>query len=461
MRDDRWALEQVLAIAPKATAVAPALAIAVPSRWSGTGCDERALWGRHRGAAAEPYEVVVDHVQVAVACTCPSRVVPCKHVLALLVMWSKGQVALDDRPSWLSRLRVQRLGRTDASPAAPSPDEIPAESPTPDAAPSGPDPDRQRDERIARMAAGLVELDRWVLDRLRGGLAEPSLARPAPWEAVAARLTDAQVPALANRVRRIGARVGIGAAWHEHLLADLGALHLLATAGLRLRELPDALADGVATALGWQVRQAQVMAGVPITDRWLVAGSSDTREDRIEVRRVWLWGQRTQRWAMVLSFAAYGQSLDEAMRIGTVTDADVFRYPGAVPLRVLMGERRSTDDTDECPPAGTVAAACDQLGRAIATEPWIERLPFTVRAALVPAAGDGATRGERRWSLTDHTGSIPLDGSGSDLAIVAAAGAGLPIAVTCEWTHLGVVPLTVHLPDRALPVGPDHQQRAA
>lgn len=455
---DRWALEQVLALAPKATAVAPSMAIAVPSSWSHIGCDAQAVWGRYRGAAAEPYEVVVDHVEVAVGCGCPSRAVPCKHALALLVMWSKGQVPADQRPARSSRLRVQRLARLDAQVPTPTAHDVgrSGDSPEVAAAPTV-DPDRQRDDGVERMAAGLVELDRWVLDRLRAGLADPALARSSTWEAVAARLTDAQVPALANRLRRIGARVGVGPAWHEHLLADLGAVHLLATAGLHLRELPEPLADGVATALGWQVRQADVMAGVPVSDRWLVAGCSDTREDRIEVRRVWLWGQRTRSWAMALSFAAYGQSLDESMQVGTVTDADLFRYPGAVPLRALVGQRRSTEPSDEAPPAATIAEACEHIGRTVAAEPWIERLPFSVQATVVATGGHDRTQ----WSLGDRTGSLPLDGSRADLATVAAGAAGAPVTLTCEWTPLGIVALTVHLADRALAVGPDHQLRAA
>ena len=43
------------------------------------------------------------------------------------------------------------------------------------------------------------------------------------------------------------------------------------------------LADSVAATIGWQVRQADVLAGVPETDQWVVMGRSDTREDRIEV----------------------------------------------------------------------------------------------------------------------------------------------------------------------------------
>ena len=101
---------------------------------------------------------------------------------------------------------------------------------------------------------------------------------------------------------------------------------------------PAALADAVATSCGWQVRQADVLAGVPDTDTWVVAGRSDTREDRIEVRRTWLRGQASGRWAMVLSFAAYRQSLDTSLVVGDAFTADLHRYPGPS-WRALIGAR--------------------------------------------------------------------------------------------------------------------------
>ena len=71
-----------------------------------------------------------------------------------------------------------------------------------------------------------------------------------------------------------------------------------------------------------------MLGGVPDTDEWFVAGRSDTREDRIEVRRWWLRGAQSGRWAMLLSFAAYQQSLDDSFTVGTVVHADLHRYPG-------------------------------------------------------------------------------------------------------------------------------------
>src|SRR5262245_41931014 len=95
----RWTVEQVVAVAPNPQSVAAAEPLAIPARWSTTGGDERALWGRCRGSGAEPYETAVDHVEVAWRCTCPSRKSPCKHALALLLLWIRGGVPEASRPA--------------------------------------------------------------------------------------------------------------------------------------------------------------------------------------------------------------------------------------------------------------------------------------------------------------------------------------------------------------------------
>ena len=348
-----WAIEQVVALAGSSARFGAGEALAVPSRWSDTGASARALWGRYHGSGSEPYEVAVDHLDVGERCTCPSRVHPCKHVVALLVLWVRGHVAVVTEPPsvarWLDGRQRRAADQQAAAVGAPA-DAVPTtggddseQSPVGDD--RTPEPaERARDERIEKLVGGLVELDRWLEDRLRGGLADPSIARFATWDEVARRLTDARAAALANRVRRLAGRVGAEPAWHDHVLAEIGVLHLLAQAGQRVPRLPSDLADGVAVACGWQVRKADVEAVAPETDRWLVAGRSDTREDLVEVRRVWLRGIRSAAWAMVLSFAAYRQALDDSPSVGTVVHADLHRYPGSA-QRALVGAVTSVETT--------------------------------------------------------------------------------------------------------------------
>jgi SWIM zinc finger len=442
MVEGRWEVEQVQALAPTARAFEAAEPLALASAWDATGCDDRTVWGRFRGGRAEPYEVNVDHVAVAWACTCPSRQRPCKHVLALLLAWIRGGVAAAVAPErvrrWLAA--APTAGRESASTGSPRPGPAP-EPPAP--GPAGPDRG-DRDDRIARLHDGLRALEQWLDDRMRLGLADPTIARPATWEDLAARLVDARAGALANRVRRISGQVGVGDDWHAEVLEELGLLHLLARGALRLADLPDGLDDAVALATGWQVRQADVLAGVPHSDRWHVLGRSDTREDRIEVRRCWLRGERTGRWAMLLSFAAYQQALDASVAVGTVVDADLHPYPG-LGLRALLG-RRDEVGAAPVPAPATVADGLAEVGAAVAREPWLERHPTCVRASVA------ADRG--RLLLTDTTGSIPLRlDDGAAAVMVAAAADGL-VTVTVEWTPRGVIPLTIHLDDRVIDIGP-------
>lgn len=475
-----WSIEQVVAFVPTSARFGAGEAVAVPSSWSPVGASERAVWGRYHGSGAEPYEVMVDHVGVTSRCSCPSRRSPCKHVVGLLVLWVRGHVAAGREPaavsSWLDRTALRRAGAGESGEGGPGPSPIAgSDSGTAgadradDGAGSGdraePAPDGSadrehnlehgRNERMERLRHGLVELDRWIDDRLRAGLADPSIARFATWDELAARLTDARAGSLANRVRRLAGKVGSSPDWHEQVLAELGVLHLLARAGQRVPELPPDLADAVAVACGWQVRSADVAASAPETDDWLVVGRSDTREDLVEVRRVWLRGVTSGRWAMVLSFAAYRQSLDASLRPGHVVTADVHRYPGSQ-HRVIVGERHGlTHDAAAGHAAalsggGPVAAAFDDIGAAFAAEPWLDRVPALLTAT---PSSHGSP-----WALTDATGAMVLASTewlrADAVGELVVASSGRPVTVAVEWTPAGAVPLTVFLADRILDIGP-------
>jgi hypothetical protein len=270
---------------------------------------------------------------------------------------------------------------------------------------------------------------------------------------LARRLTDARAGALANRVRRLAGKVGAEPEWHDTVLAEMGVLHLLAQAGQRVPQLPSSLADGVAVACGWQVRKADVEASAPHTDRWLVTGRSDVREDLVEVRRVWLRGTRSGAWAMVLSFAAYRQALDASLVVGSIVDADLHRYPGSAQRAIVGMVHDVQGDADVSTAALSAATStggvCELVGAVLAGEPWLERVPAIVRSAI--------TRADGEWLLTDDEGSLviaPESARSDAVATLLAATCGAPATVAVEWTHRGVVPLTVFLPDRTIDIGP-------
>src|SRR4029077_14664035 len=95
----------------------------------------------------------------------------------------------------------------------------------------------------------------------------------------------------------------------------------------------------------FSLRQADVLAaGQSIRDHWQVLARRDLEQDRIRTRRTWLRGRKTGRDALLLSFAAAGQALDDSLAVGSETEADLVFYPGAVPLRAAVLARHDASD---------------------------------------------------------------------------------------------------------------------
>src|SRR4030095_1418734 len=85
-------LEQVLALAPDASAAAAGKKLGTPAPWQNLGGNDDAYWGECKGSAL--YQVRVARADLAAKCTCPSRKLPCKHTLGLLVLAAAAPHAL-------------------------------------------------------------------------------------------------------------------------------------------------------------------------------------------------------------------------------------------------------------------------------------------------------------------------------------------------------------------------------
>jgi hypothetical protein len=463
--------DQVLSLAPDRAAAAAALPLAIASSWSAAGCDDGAVWGAYIATSAEPYGVAIDLSDdvggPAYRCNCPSRKLPCKHALALLLLLADDAVAPARRLPFAAEWLQRRAARPRAE-EADDPDVAVAPVPTHDGDESGSasgdalgggarsprdlggvvDPQRQKRqlERTERMRAGLQELDRWLADRIRVGLAASELSDPETWERIAARLVDAQCGALANRIKRVATRVGQHARWHEDVLEEMALLHALAVGAQHTSSLMPDLADGVHIATGLTVSKDDVLAGVASTALWIVAGESRTREDRITVQRTWLAaaGPAPVTWAMVLAFGAFGNEVTTEHEVGSAFEGDIHWYPGGINLRAIVGRLSGEPTTATAGPASTtIADGLQACGWALAAEPWLERYPMCV--AVVPAPS-----GNSRWVLTDDTGAVPVAPGFTRMAELVAVSGGNTVRVFGEWSADGLLPLTLFAADQAV-----------
>lgn len=286
-------VDSVLAMAPDDASIKAARGLASPGKWQSLGFDESAAWGLCQGSGSKPYQVRVDLSGPVCACSCPSRKIPCKHSLALLLLMAQHASSFTEgeRPEWVAEWLAARQARAAKKEEGQTRKKNVSVSPKKEAS------------RLERMKAGLEELSRWMEDQVRCGLSSLS-GQYGEWNRLAARMVDAQAPGAAARLRGMESLVDRGEDWPAEVLGRLGELQLLAEAFFRMDTLSPAEKADVRAALGMAPDRESVLSGEDrVADVWAVAGVSFEEEDKLWQRRVWLYGRSSGRMALLLDFS--------------------------------------------------------------------------------------------------------------------------------------------------------------
>jgi hypothetical protein len=189
------------------------------------------------------------------------------------------------------------------------------------------------------------------------------------------------------------------------------------------------LAEETRAAIGW-TQSAEELASEPVVrDQWLVLGIAAETEERLKVRRTWMWGRETRRPALLLDFAVGTQAMDAGLPVGCAFGGELAFHRGAAGLRAVVRSRDSAPAESREPLPGheslelALASYADALGRV----PWLERFPMAlngVRVGVRPEEGaapsawlrdrDGAKvalppRFPHAWHLLALSGSEPID----------------------------------------------------
>ena len=434
----RWTPAQVAGLAPDAASLATARRLARPGPWSDTGSTDTLVWGKCQGSGKTPYQVSVDLAGPAFRCSCPSRKFPCKHGLALLLLWVDGSGSVADAEEvagfareWAAERAVRtasREAKLDARAAKPPDAEAQA---------------KRLEERLALMTAGMDDFARWLGDLVRGGTATARRQPQSWWEATAARLVDAQLPGLADDVRSVGSEVAWRADWSERLLVALGRWWTATRAWAARDTLePDEVGD-LRAYLGWSFATDAVRAADSLHDRWTVLGAHRTDDGRLQQQRTWLRGESSDETVQVLDFAAGGQVLPVARVVGSVLDATVARYPGRAVRRARFVDDPVPVSAEGVLPGGvTIDGAYAWAAQVWAANPWARRVPVGLASVRVGVdASAGSTPGRAR--------AVDLDGHGieltsdADVWTLLARTGGHPADVFGELEVRRFRPLTV------------------
>jgi hypothetical protein len=425
-----WTTEQVLSLAPDASSAKAGTKQSSPAAWSGLGAGDTALWGLCQGSGSKPYQAVVDLSEPAFKCSCPSRKFPCKHALGLMLLYAQDATRLGGgtppewAQSWLDS-RAQRAEKAGA-PAAPKDPEKAAGTAARTAA-----------KREQRVSDGIDELRLWLDDLIRQGLAHAEQRGHAEWGRMAARLVDAQAPGLARKVGDAGALLGAGEHWPAWLLDELAMLSLLIDAYPRHAELPEGLRADIRSLVGWSVTAEELaQSGERADATWRCVGQALETDDRLRVRRTWLWAATERRYALLLDFAHPSQPLPPAPAPAQTVRAELAYFAAAAPLRArILAQHPGAAADGPHPDGGTVGDAYRQVAGTLGQNPWSERHPVSVTGVPVQRGG--------RWLLADHDlDALRLKGGHARLLDLAAFAGGRPVGVFGEWTGQILTPLS-------------------
>ena len=411
---------QILDLAPDASSRKAGQDQAKPAKWSALARTGEVIWGEIKGSGASPYRTVADLSGPASKCSCPSRKFPCKHALGLMLVEAASPDAIKEgeQPDWVAawtKGRATRAATAEAKADAPA-------KPVDEKAQA-----KRRQARDDKVTAALDELDLWLRDLMRRGLASVRTEPYAFWDRMAGRLVDGQAPALARRVRALpgllaAAQRGGAPKPEEALALAIGRIGLILRAARRLDALSPEQAAGIRAAIGYPVSAEELAARPGHADQWAVLAHTIEEDDKLTARSVWLAGRQSGLLAQILDYGTPGSPLPPAPPAGQDFSGEIAFYPGDPPLRAVLRDGKSAaSPAGPLPGSSDITAGLQSWAGALASAPWLDRWPLRLSNVRIGSAPAG-TGQDRLFGIGDATGSLPFLAEPRIRALVAASG---------------------------------------
>ncbi len=449
-----WTKEQINALAPDANTLKRGEALSSTLKWPFLETNGRVVWGKCKSSGSSLYETVIDLQGPAFKCNCPSRKFPCKHAIGLLILSQSetdGFRIIDELPTEIKNWIHKRDKKTPKKEERSEEEIQKAEA----------QKDKRFLDRLNLMEQGIQDLDIWLSDVIRMGLANVvqdgeafgitktrSRSTNELWRTMAMRMVDAKLPGVAKRIREMALLPGKNTDWPEKVLKALSDLHLLSKGFQQREKLPAPLHEELLGILGINTSKSQLLEQHGETDDWMVIGQFEgTNIDNAAVRRTWFKGQKTGRFALVLEYDYQGAGFPTHWALGRVFKGEMIFYPSVFPLRSIEREMHITEDiVEDLQGISSMEDFLKEYSEALRQNPWIMDYPVAFSKVIPQFIGG-------QLYLTDsNNDAIPtLDIQNNGWKMVALSG-GQAIEVFGEWTGKELHPLGCVAEGRFIPL---------
>lgn len=376
--------QQILDMAPDASAASSAKGLAHEAKWVSVHQHEKALWGECKGSGAKAYKTQIDLNATAFKCSCPSRKFPCKHGLGLLLLYVRDIDAFKpaEPPDWVNEWLKKRESRlTQQAAKADKPVDAEAQA-------------KRKAKRGARIEDGIEELQRWTKDLIRAGIAAAPDKEKSFWANMSRRMVDAQAPGLALLVRKLGGTDFSEENWQTLFIDQLSLIYTLTESYQRIDTLPEPVQHDVRAWVGFGQAQDDLRTREATRDLWIVLGRRTEYDQNIIALRYWLYGVNTKRFALNIQYQVQNRAPVVSFAPGTAIDAEVVFYDSAFPYRIAIRTQHAVTPVPETEALPNWNAVLESEAAWSAQQPFQDEKPFIV-SGIRPA------RQGNSWMLVD------------------------------------------------------------
>jgi hypothetical protein len=377
-----WTMEKVAALATDAGTENRGKKLAISSKWQLFATDKRALWGECKGSGSTPYYVKIDLKGPAFGCSCPVRKLPCKHIMGLFFLYAQQAHSFSPKtaPQWVQdwiKKRDTKLGNTEVKTNVRSEKELEKARKA---------KEKREAQKLARMQAGVDELEQWLMDLVRQGFANVEINKRLFWEQAAAKMMDAQLSRVSYFMKETAEIALKSEDWMDLVTARIGALYLLVKAFRNIEQLSPEMKEEVMNTLGRTLKKKDVLEENPhIQDKWLVIAKKEEMDlEGRQIRRLWLLGVEQKKQALILDYAFGNAGFEQQYVVGSVLDATLAYYPASLAQRAVLNHSSLIDfEVNELPYfSDSIDAFFAEYAAALKLNPWLTHLPVILMNVL-------------------------------------------------------------------------------
>ena len=438
-----WSTQQILTFAPDAGTAKRGQDLATQRKWRNLQGNERAVWGECKSSGASYYLTAVDMNGPAFKCNCPSRKFPCKHAVGLMLLVSNnndGFQVTTDYPSWVAEWLEKRDDKNpEKDDDSKSVNDKEVEQKRTE------QKNKNRDKRLAQMEVGLNDLEVWLTDTIRQGLASTEQQSYDFWKDISARMVDAKLSGIGKRIQSMQLLQGGNITWVDKMLAQMTDLYLVVKGFRNLEKLPPPLQVELLSIAGINTKKDEVLALEGVKDEWVVMGQIEGVEENLSFRRVWLQGQKTKKFALILDFVFGDIGFPNHYPTGSTLKGELCFYPSAFPLRAIL--KMPIEISNEPKSAhgfSDFKSFTEAYSTALFSNPWLLDFPaYFEKVTPVIKKNDLFIIDENNQQLkVIHRNQIGWK-------LLAISG-GYPIRIFGEWTGDIFIPLSAEAEGRLI-----------